>query len=94
MSTMNAGKTGDSNLQDDISQLRDDLSQLRQDVSSLANDILGAAREGVSGAVDTAKKRGLEMADSLEEQIVDHPLASVATAFGIGLLVGAILRRS
>ena len=90
MSTVNQSKT----LQDDISQLRDDLSQLRQDVSSLAGDILGAAREGVSGAVDDAKKRGMEITDSIEEQIVEHPLASVGIAFGVGLVVGAIIRRS
>jgi ElaB/YqjD/DUF883 family membrane-anchored ribosome-binding protein len=90
MTTINPGKT----LQDDITQLREDLAQLRQDVSSLAGDLLGVAREGVSGAVDDAKKRGMEMTDSLEEQILEHPLASVGIAFGVGLLVGAVIRRS
>jgi ElaB/YqjD/DUF883 family membrane-anchored ribosome-binding protein len=94
MSTVNAGKMGDRSLQEDINQLRDDLSQLRQDVASMANDLLGVAKEGMSGAVDSAKKHGLEMADTLEEQIHEHPLATVGAAFGIGLLVGALLRRS
>jgi ElaB/YqjD/DUF883 family membrane-anchored ribosome-binding protein len=95
MSTVNTGKMGNErSIQDDMAQLRDDLAQLRQDVSGLASDLFGAAREGMSGAVDTAKKRGMEMADSLEEQIVEHPLASVGIAFGVGLVVGAVIRRS
>jgi ElaB/YqjD/DUF883 family membrane-anchored ribosome-binding protein len=93
MSTANA-KMGDRTLQDDVSQLRDDLSQLRQDVSSLAGDLLGVAKEGASGAYDAAKKRGVEIADTLEEQVHEHPLATVGIAFGAGLLVGVLLRRS
>jgi ElaB/YqjD/DUF883 family membrane-anchored ribosome-binding protein len=92
MNTANQAK--DRTIQDDISQLREDLAQLRQDVSSLAGDILGAAKEGASAAVDGAKKRGMEMADSLEEQVLEHPLASIGIAFGVGLLVGAVIRRS
>jgi ElaB/YqjD/DUF883 family membrane-anchored ribosome-binding protein len=93
MTTANA-KMGDRTLQDDVTQLREDLAQLRQDISSLAGDLVGAAKDGASGAYDAAKKRGLEIADSLEEQVHEHPLATVGIAFGAGLLLGVLLRRS
>jgi ElaB/YqjD/DUF883 family membrane-anchored ribosome-binding protein len=93
MNAFNVGKTADRNLHDDISQLREDLTQLRHDVASMANDVFGVAKEGMSGAVDNAKRRGREVADSLEGQVQDHPLATIGAAFGIGLLVGAFLRR-
>ena len=94
MSTVNSGKMGDRALQDDIAQLREDLAQLRQDVASLAGDLLGAAKEGAADAFDAAKKRGAEVAETLEEQVQEHPLATVGIAFGAGLLLGALLRRS
>jgi ElaB/YqjD/DUF883 family membrane-anchored ribosome-binding protein len=94
MSTMNSSGKVDRNLQDDITQLREDLAQLRQDVSGLASDLFGAAREQMSGAVDGAKKRGMEVAETLEEQVTEHPLAAIGVAFGVGLLVGALVRRS
>jgi len=93
MSTANA-RTGDRTVQDDVAQLRDDLSQLRQDVSSLAGDLMGVAKEGASDAFDAAKKRGGEIADTLGEQVQEHPLATVGIAFGAGLLLGVLLRRS
>ena len=93
MSTVSSSKSAEQTLQDDIAQLREDLGQLREDVSSLAGDLLGVAKEGMSGAVDSAKKRTQEAADDLEEKIVEHPLAAVGIALGVGILIGAILRR-
>jgi ElaB/YqjD/DUF883 family membrane-anchored ribosome-binding protein len=101
MTSMNAGganpsasaSTGDRTFQSDLNQLRDDLSQLRQDVSSMASDVFGVARENLGGTVKGFKEKGVEMADALEEQIHEHPLATVGIAFGVGLLVGALVRR-
>jgi ElaB/YqjD/DUF883 family membrane-anchored ribosome-binding protein len=93
MSTMNPGKFADKPMNDDISQLRDDLAQLRKDVAILAEDLLGTAKSGASAAAAAAKKRGAEVAEALEDQIQEHPLSAVGVAFGVGLLVGAILRR-
>lgn len=95
MSSMNSGgNVGQRGLQDDMNALKDDLSQLRQDVASMASDVFGVARDGMGGAVEQAKKRGQELAETLEEQVQEHPLATVGIAFGVGLLVGALVRRS
>ncbi len=96
MSSMNAGGVGGvggRGFQEDLNTLKDDLSQLRQDVTSMASDMFGVAREGMGGAVKNAKEKGAEIAETLEEQIHEHPLATVGIAFGVGLLVGALIRR-
>jgi ElaB/YqjD/DUF883 family membrane-anchored ribosome-binding protein len=94
MSSMNTGEKAPRGLQDDLNQLREDLSNLRQDVTSMAGDVFGVAREGFSGATENLRAKGGEVAEKLEEQIQEHPLATVGIAFGIGLLVGALIRRS
>lgn len=94
MSSMNTGDVGNRGFQAELNTLREDLSQLRQDMSSMASDMFGVAREGVGGAVKNAKEKGAELAEALEEQVQEHPLATVGIAFGVGLLVGALLRRN
>jgi ElaB/YqjD/DUF883 family membrane-anchored ribosome-binding protein len=94
MSSMNAGNVSDRRLQDELNTLREDLSQLRQDVASMAGDVFGVVREGVGGAAKNAKEKGAELAEALEEKVHEHPLATVGIAFGVGLLVGALVRRN
>jgi ElaB/YqjD/DUF883 family membrane-anchored ribosome-binding protein len=83
----------EKSMQQEMDQLRGDLSQLRDDVAAMATEAFGAAREGVKGAVADARRRGAEVAESLEDQIQEHPLATVGIAFGAGLLLGALLLR-
>jgi ElaB/YqjD/DUF883 family membrane-anchored ribosome-binding protein len=93
MSSMNAGEKAPRGLQDDMNQLREDLSALRSDVASMASDVFGVAREGFNGATETMKAKGTEVAEKLEEQVQEHPLMTIGIAFGVGLLVGALVRR-
>jgi ElaB/YqjD/DUF883 family membrane-anchored ribosome-binding protein len=95
MSSMNTGDKAQRGVQDDLNSLREDLSNLRQDVTSMASDVFGVARESFSGASESMKKKGVEMAETLEEKVHEHPLATVGIAFGVGLLIGAlVVRRS
>lgn len=87
-------------LKQDVDQLRDDLGRLRSDVAGTARDIAGAARTGVkeagayvSDAVETVRERGEEHLETTREAIRENPLAATAIAFGVGVLLGALLRR-
>jgi ElaB/YqjD/DUF883 family membrane-anchored ribosome-binding protein len=62
-----------------FSQLRDRF----KDLQSRASDVYGNAREKV---VESAKKT--------DETIRSHPYESLAVALGVGVLLGALLRRS
>ena len=94
MSTMNPGRAAHQPGHDDINQLREDLAQLRKDVATLAEDLLGTAKDGVGAATQAAKKHGAQVAEAVEEQVQQHPLSALGVAFGVGLLLGVVLRRS
>jgi len=85
---------GDRNLQQDVDTLRGDIAALRDDVAGLASGLLGYAKGGVTDATRYAKERGTEVAETIEEKVHEHPLATIGIAFGVGLVVGALARRS
>ena len=62
-----------------------------------SEDLLRGAAEGTLKAPATpeflAKTKGKEAAESFEEKIEEHPLIAIGAAFGLGLLVGALLRK-
>jgi ElaB/YqjD/DUF883 family membrane-anchored ribosome-binding protein len=87
-------------LKKDVNQLRDDLGRLGRDVGGTARDIAEAARSGVREAgeyvreaADVVRERGMEGMDQTRETIRRNPLASVGIAFGVGVLLGAVIRR-
>jgi ElaB/YqjD/DUF883 family membrane-anchored ribosome-binding protein len=87
-------------IKQDVDQLRDDLGKLKKDVAGTARDLAGAARSGareagayVTDAMDTARERGEETLDSAREAIRENPFAATAIAFGVGVLLGALIRR-
>ena len=91
-------------IRDDVAQLHEDLQKLRTDVGQLAHalrDVGGGkaseARAGLEKRLEELKsavaaryESGLE---STRKGVSDHPLATVAAAFGIGLIAGRLLRR-
>jgi ElaB/YqjD/DUF883 family membrane-anchored ribosome-binding protein len=85
------GNTG--NLRDDIGRLRDEASNVARNAVGTARSSVMEVKDKVAGAVDTVRERGQAAADSLAEQIQDRPLTSVGIALGVGLVLGALLRR-
>ncbi len=88
----------------DVAQLKQDLVVLAEDLGSVAKDRAQRARERVeerltdlkdrtSSAAHSARVRGKYAVRQVEHTVEEHPLASVGIAFGVGLLVGALLSR-
>lgn len=77
--------------EEELASVKADLSALRGDIAGLAAAIGKDARARVSSAADTAKRYGQQGAEVAEHQITEHPFASVAVAFGAGLLLGRLL---
>jgi ElaB/YqjD/DUF883 family membrane-anchored ribosome-binding protein len=91
-------------IRDDVAQLHEDLQKLRTDVAHLAHAIrdVGGAKatetradlekrlEELKTAVAARYETGLE---TTRKGVTDHPLTTVAAAFGIGLIAGRLLRR-
>ena len=92
-------------LKSDISQLREDVGNLTGTFKGVASEkITGArgklkngvheGREALREKLNQARERGGEAVDSVEEQIGQHPLGSLAAAFSVGFLAAKILDRN
>lgn len=85
-------------MEDDYKALRSEMEVLRADLAKvtaalgkLAEGGLDAASEKLSAAAVEGRARFKQGAEAVEQQIEDHPFASVAIAFCAGLLVGRVL---
>lgn len=66
-------------------QARDKMDQLRERISE--------AQERLSELYDSARVKVTEGARRTDEAIRAHPYESLAIALGVGVLIGALLRR-
>ena len=99
---MGAGE--DRRLRDDLETLKADFSALRDDLRVFARDAAAAGKTVAGDAADRLRQRGRVVWDAardkskatteqMGQQIEEHPFAAVGIAFGVGLLVGAIIAR-
>jgi ElaB/YqjD/DUF883 family membrane-anchored ribosome-binding protein len=88
----------------DSSDLRDELQALKGDLSRLLNttsdEIFDASKNRAEALADQIKAALNELGETLSEQedhikklISDRPIASLASAFALGVVVGFMLRR-
>ena len=88
----------------DQTELRDELQALKGDVSRLLNTagegILDVSKNRAEALADQIKAALNELAETLGEQedhvenfISDRPVASLASAFALGVVIGFMLRR-
>jgi ElaB/YqjD/DUF883 family membrane-anchored ribosome-binding protein len=92
-------------LQAEIGKLRDDISSLTNTVKGVASSEARAASDKVRDTADRLRTRGHETVDHLRERaqetvdtqvrpkIQENPFSSVLIAFGVGFVVGNLLRR-
>jgi len=94
-----------SDLHDDLDNLKDDLANLREDFGELVRDFISAGRSRVGdvrramrgevmGQVERLRSHQAEAASSIQRQFESHPLLTVGAAFGMGLVLGLMLRKS
>jgi len=88
----------------DSSELRDELQALKGDVSRLLNttgeEIFDASKNRAEAIADQIKSALNDLGDTLSEQeehlesiIAERPIASLASAFALGIVIGLMLRR-
>ena len=98
--TSKSTEDANANLRSEIAAIRKDLQTLRHDVGGASSALLDSARSGASDVAQSAadaaravRDRSVEATRSVENKISEQPLASVGIALGVGVLVGALLRR-
>jgi ElaB/YqjD/DUF883 family membrane-anchored ribosome-binding protein len=85
--------TGERNdLRKAIASLKADMASLRDDLKRTGEHAAGRARAEARTAKDALEARMQATANSMEQQVLERPLTSVALAFGVGLLVGKLWR--
>lgn len=91
-------------LKADLAKLRGDMGQVISSMVGLSRKGASTARDAAQTGIDQGieqlhrryrlmRKRTNRAADSLAETLSDRPLASVAVAFGVGMLLGKIMSR-
>lgn len=86
------------------SELGDELQALRNEMSHLlsmpADDMFDAAIRGTEAIADQIKAGLSELAEAFGEEeenveklVAERPIAALASAFALGLVIGLILRR-
>jgi ElaB/YqjD/DUF883 family membrane-anchored ribosome-binding protein len=81
---------------DELQALKVDLSRL---VSATGEEFFDASRSHAEAVADQVKAALSDLGDTLEQQedrleklIADRPIASLASAFALGVVVGLMLR--
>ena len=88
----------------DTTELRDELQALKVDLSRLLNTssegLFEASRSRADALADQVKAALNDLGETLSEQedhietiISERPVASLASAFALGIFVGLLLRR-
>ena len=79
--------------------LRADLEQLRDDMAAMMKTVAKMASNGQREGLDRIKQAGTVAADQArqsvevaEQSIAKHPFASVLVAFGVGLVLGKLIK--
>jgi len=91
-------------IEEELQHLKSDLTALRHEVSDLMHNLGGehptgeSVREGIRARTERvraqlrgARERGREGLHDLEENIGQHPIGSVATAAGVGFILGRLI---
>ncbi len=82
-----------------VDELKEEFASLKQDVSKIA-DTLGKlsgeqvthGRDRVRDAAGRARTESRRAVGVVEDEIRQYPLTSLAAAFGVGYLIGRVLR--
>ena len=79
--------------EDVLEQLRQAADEITQQMRATADDIAGHLRQAAKEVSAEAQSTAEIAAARVEERVVESPWTSLAAAFGIGFLLGLILKR-
>lgn len=99
-----AGTKAERDLRQDIDALRGDFDSLRKDVGQLVETLKGSTSERAEAELEDVRRRlnklatdvrtgGREQVRNIESHIEERPLASLAVAFAVGLMLGRLFDR-
>ena len=78
-----------SDIQKDLGALKDDVDKLRKHTIDLVTQVSDAGKSSVGSAVDNSKKMVKDAAKKIEK----NPIATLAGAVGLGVVLGGVVKR-
>jgi ElaB/YqjD/DUF883 family membrane-anchored ribosome-binding protein len=98
------GQASGASLREELTNLKSDLDALMSHASTLTDRELGEARDKIMSKFTSMRRAAKGVAyqasqqlnrgvDVTSDYVKDRPLQAIAIATGVGLLVGAVLRR-
>ena len=90
--TKSRAKTNKTDHQE-IAHIREDLDSLRHNVVALSSSLQHDVKETALGRLEKVRTRSNQALEAAEENVREHPARSVLTAFGVGLVLSALMRR-
>jgi ElaB/YqjD/DUF883 family membrane-anchored ribosome-binding protein len=90
MTPLNAATAKSTTHSDDLSQ---QIDALKADVSRLMSTVSDDVSGGLSQAGRQISRTGNDARVSATNTVLDHPLAAVGIAVGVGLLMGLVARK-
>ena len=97
---MNLTDLNTDRLVTDLKRIVQDSEELLHATKDAVGDKASEVRERLTGALDAAKRtchrfeeKALDGAKAADRSIRDHPYQSIGVAFGVGLLIGALVTR-
>lgn len=80
-------------LKAEFASLKSDVSELTETVRNMSGDKVEKGRERVRRTAARSRAQAREAVDTVEHEIGERPLTSIATAFGTGFVIGRLLDR-
>ncbi len=90
MTTANAAAVKANSQSDDLGH---QIEALRADVSKLMATVSGDVSEGLEQAGRQIGQTGRDARTAASNTVIEHPLAAVSIAVGVGLLLGLVARK-
>lgn len=90
MTTMNTAADKITATSDDFAQ---QIAALRADLSKLMTTVSDDVTDGLGQAGRQIERTGRRARATATETVIDHPLAAVGIAVGVGLLLGLAARK-
>ena len=103
--TQNNNEKGSGSVENDVEQLKQDVRKLADSLQQLGRSKAAQGQEEFAARYDEAKRRAAELraqAEDLADEsvtrarvtVAERPFVSMAAALGLGVLLGALLRRN
>lgn len=80
-------------LKEELNSLKSDISALGKTLSKFARDSANDGRETLRNAAERSKKQVQEGLHTVEKQVEERPITSLAIALGVGFILGRLLDR-